>query len=485
MAICACARSTPSEFRRLPVVGVMRHAERADARLDHPWGISHDAKSWPHDPPITANGMQQTKERVKEISLSDNSFDVIVSSPYLRCVQTALIIAEELDVFVILDYQLGELLGPSVFGPISPETVPWRPHDQLLAALVSCDDVPVESSRLYANEVLGRPPVWPESLKDAQARYAARHLTYMRRACQAQKNCLLVTHSHMLQSCLKVLPATSSLDTKSVDFCGTVLQKLRESKSLHSPARATSSHPQTCADTSTSIATLVGDGAWAHTPSRQSFIEEAGQSWWETSLHGFHFHNHSNINLEKYLSNRAQNRTISHPKSRAKQQLFLQKLQKRLDWHWENIEALLGTLPAVNDKCSITRRCCQTELPSEEVVGDEVLQLSVLQNLDSNDSSSISMASDAGDNSCSSDDSLSRNVSCQSLTSLKHGRLRGASIVGKAASDSALPDLKEVLFPKSDSSIDMSTLKLSLESSRLAQRRLRGKSFTESKLPDL
>lgn len=54
-------------------------------------------------------------------------FEVIVSSPFLRCLQTALILAEKFDAKVLIDQELGEVMGPPVFEtkpPLPPR--PWR-----------------------------------------------------------------------------------------------------------------------------------------------------------------------------------------------------------------------------------------------------------------------------------------------------------------------------------------------------------------------
>ena len=42
-------------------VGVVRHGERADSSFDD-WCLSEDAAMYPHDPPLTAKGIQQSKK---------------------------------------------------------------------------------------------------------------------------------------------------------------------------------------------------------------------------------------------------------------------------------------------------------------------------------------------------------------------------------------------------------------------------------------
>ena len=42
-------------------VGVVRHGERADSSFDD-WCLSEDAAMYPHDPPLTAKGIQQSEK---------------------------------------------------------------------------------------------------------------------------------------------------------------------------------------------------------------------------------------------------------------------------------------------------------------------------------------------------------------------------------------------------------------------------------------
>eukprot|EP00438_Fugacium_kawagutii_P016520 Skav222458 [mRNA] locus=scaffold3319:157498:160760:+ [translate_table: standard] len=114
-------------------VAVVRHAERADgAHAYDDWGCSEDgipcftfsttnpqaldllpangsqdAAEFPFDPPITAEGVQQAKQLADDLKTQLVSLDVIISSPYLRCLQTAEILAEEFGVLVLLDAELG------------------------------------------------------------------------------------------------------------------------------------------------------------------------------------------------------------------------------------------------------------------------------------------------------------------------------------------------------------------------------------------
>jgi len=61
--------------------------------------------------------------------MKEIDFGVIVSSPFLRCLQTALILAEKFDANVLIDQELGEVMGPPVFETKPP--LPPRPWSNL------------------------------------------------------------------------------------------------------------------------------------------------------------------------------------------------------------------------------------------------------------------------------------------------------------------------------------------------------------------
>ena len=84
---------------RLPLqfVAVCRHAERSDdmGALLHgmPWCLTEDSKHWPYDPPLSDTGLVEAEElgvRLHRVAGElDADLHVVITSPYLRCVQTA------------------------------------------------------------------------------------------------------------------------------------------------------------------------------------------------------------------------------------------------------------------------------------------------------------------------------------------------------------------------------------------------------------
>lgn len=199
-------------------VAVVRHAERADASSTFDtWCTSDDAAAFPWDPPITERGFQQTNFLAQELASKHVDFKVIITSPFLRCLQTAMVLAEYFDADVLVDNELGEVMNTEIFETAPP--LPPRPWTKVTAALKTnfC------TNRLKAGRFMGKAPEWPESSQRARLRYANRFLEYLRRARHTKKSCLLVTHGHMVQVCATILPATASRRVLSVDYAAAVL----------------------------------------------------------------------------------------------------------------------------------------------------------------------------------------------------------------------------------------------------------------------
>lgn len=75
---------------------VLRHGERADAVKSENW----KDPVYPYDPPLTVLGHEQAKEAAIRIhsSLSSAEKVRVVCSPFLRCIQTATHVADELNI---------------------------------------------------------------------------------------------------------------------------------------------------------------------------------------------------------------------------------------------------------------------------------------------------------------------------------------------------------------------------------------------------
>lgn len=211
-------------------VAVVRHAERADEAWDSRWLLGEESKRHPFDPPITAKGGQQAQQVALELC-SAGGFHRVVSSPYLRCVQTALVIAERLDLPVELDHELGEIYGPTIFGHNQgeePVARPWRSPEELMRALGDLlgPDHP-SLARICPDNLTGRMPQWPEAPSAARCRCASSFRRYVQQARETEWGCVLVSHAYMVQASLSVFPPTSSWTLASIGYCGTLVGRLR------------------------------------------------------------------------------------------------------------------------------------------------------------------------------------------------------------------------------------------------------------------
>lgn len=94
---------------RASVIWIVRHGNRLDFE-DPNW---HRTATCPYDPPLSEEGELQARETGRR--LVAEGIDHIWSSPFLRCVQTAQLIAEEIDSSFKLEEGLSEWLNADWF----------------------------------------------------------------------------------------------------------------------------------------------------------------------------------------------------------------------------------------------------------------------------------------------------------------------------------------------------------------------------------
>lgn len=208
-----------------PLFGVVRHAERADGIYafyeDGRWTGSEDYFRWPLDPPLSDAGHTEADglgDHIRDFAKRKGSmFHVIISSPYLRCVQTAVKICKKQGpgVKILLDHSFGEVCGPSVMGEVQPQ-IYLRPFEE---ARKYCRSHGVDC----VSCAVGKQPVWPETLKDARARYALSFLSYLRRASVAKRNFLIVTHGDCIGTVMGILPDQKHSKVTKVDYGAAIL----------------------------------------------------------------------------------------------------------------------------------------------------------------------------------------------------------------------------------------------------------------------
>jgi len=177
-------------------VVVMRHAERLDATPD--W-MGYDLRhTYRNDTPLSAKGFTQARENASHIKTLPYTFDLVLSSPYLRCAQTACEIARELRLPVHFDLDLGEVFDFDEPGPLGPQ---HRPPEVLAEELESMyPDVELRRGADGKLVIRGAQQKHPETLLHARLRFAFKVQEAVRAASSSMMNIIVVTHADAVAS---------------------------------------------------------------------------------------------------------------------------------------------------------------------------------------------------------------------------------------------------------------------------------------------
>lgn len=206
--------------------GVIRHAERADSIgatwKGVPWVETEDFRLHPNDPPLSDEGLAHAMNLADTVARfvnerPDGKVHVVVSSPYMRCIQTACEICKQLGkhVRLIVDLSIGEIYGPEVFGDTEPTNFVRSPTeiiDYVNQYKIDCHKSPV-----------GRWPKWPETVGQARKRFSERLLAYLTRGVTTKRNFLLVSHADCVGASLAIMPSEGGRIVETVGYGGMLL----------------------------------------------------------------------------------------------------------------------------------------------------------------------------------------------------------------------------------------------------------------------
>lgn len=159
-----------------------RHGQRLDTVQKH-WFTSYDNE---YDPPLSELGLQQA--RLLGQGLVTEPIDVIISSPYLRALQTAEAIATVLGQGFYVDMGLGEWQGKAMM-PKPPALLEPAHHCPSLSKM----------DLSHCSTVF---PSYPESVDEVFERY---HKTVIRLLDIYTGNLLLVGHGRVVTGTAHVL----------------------------------------------------------------------------------------------------------------------------------------------------------------------------------------------------------------------------------------------------------------------------------------
>jgi broad specificity phosphatase PhoE len=207
--------------------GVVRHTDRADCNFsvvdDEFWSNCVDSQAWPLDPPLSDDGVKAAQELGDRIAMFANDhgsgFHVVITSPYKRCIQTALEITKKLgdSTSIFVDRALGEIFNAETLGCMEQPRNVVRPVEGWQASWGGHVDC--------MHRAMGEWPPWGESVEDARFRYASTFLSYLRRGANSWNNFLLVTHGDGVAACLSMMPFSAGKCVTGVAFGGMFLAK--------------------------------------------------------------------------------------------------------------------------------------------------------------------------------------------------------------------------------------------------------------------
>lgn len=206
-------------------VAVVRHGERQDQIDPRAWFKSELGQAYPFDCPLTEKGRESARSVANVLRKSGQKFALVVSSPYVRCVQTAGEICEELGLQLAIDSELGEIYGPRTYGQW--KNPPPRRDLSQISSLTKLCGVPLQDSKLLVcNEdcdFFGSHSSWPETLEDARLRLVSRVEQYLARSIQLRRNFILVTHGDCVAAALGLLlssqPGEDRQVVTKIDYC--------------------------------------------------------------------------------------------------------------------------------------------------------------------------------------------------------------------------------------------------------------------------
>lgn len=193
--------AAPSADKQL--VCLLRHAERLDD-VDINWLSSKNTRQY--DPPLSPAGMAVASGLCEQLQLASLKFKHVVSSPFLRTLQTATPVARQVGCSeLVVCSGLCEFLSEEVGILTAPE---FQQEEQA----ESCPGITLN--------FMGDPsPTFPETLVEAKERY--RQAIQMVADKYWPDNVLIITHAICVRSAFPMLSAP--LLKGLIPYCGGIL----------------------------------------------------------------------------------------------------------------------------------------------------------------------------------------------------------------------------------------------------------------------
>jgi broad specificity phosphatase PhoE len=178
---------------------------------------------YPLDPPLTDDGVRQAQETGERLQRQgpEGRWNVVISSPFQRCVQTALEICVVTGAGLLIDQSWGEVHSAQVaevYGKGERRYV--RPYDDLVQ-MVAKRGVALRNPQKPCGH-----PVPQETTQDARVRYARKFLKYLERALLSSTSFIVVSHGEAFPGCCPLFPQLRAMDVTRASYCAFVLGNL-------------------------------------------------------------------------------------------------------------------------------------------------------------------------------------------------------------------------------------------------------------------
>jgi broad specificity phosphatase PhoE len=199
---------------------VVRHGHRKDQDKSSRWKESEEAKLHPYDSPLTDVGIQAAKDVGKSLAAGQDvaKWKLVITSPYIRCVQTAAEIARIVKVPMVVDVEFGEVFD-DVYMPKSNGKIQYRKASELREMVdMMYPDVEFVTNADGAPRLFGQPPKYPESFPGAQVRFLERFEATSIKMIEKEQNAIIVSHGDAVMILLALL--NPRVDLKKIEYCG-------------------------------------------------------------------------------------------------------------------------------------------------------------------------------------------------------------------------------------------------------------------------
>jgi broad specificity phosphatase PhoE len=178
---------------------------------------------------LTPAGIQQAQEcgaRLQTLGPPQGTWNAVICSPFLRCIQTAVEICKVTGASLIIDEGWEEVRFREM---LEAETTKQqrltRPY-QALAGYIAKEGVKLRNPDGPCGSDWNRLDV--ETLQDARVRFAKKFCVCLDRAMLSQTSFIVVSHGESVSGCLPLFPEHRDTEVVSAPFCAMVVGRLEQ-----------------------------------------------------------------------------------------------------------------------------------------------------------------------------------------------------------------------------------------------------------------